>query len=82
MLTLIDALGEDVAAISESNVKDPDNIVVSQPYQDRILKLMLGDRNFAVRYGNFLNHYDEIQTRLPGASVLDLRLETRITVIE
>ncbi len=82
MLALIDALGEDAAAISEVNVKDRDNIVVSQPYQDRILKLMLGDRNFAVRYGNFLNHYDEIQTRLPGASVLDLRLETRITVVD
>lgn len=82
MLALIGELGEDAAGISEINVKDRDNVVVSQSYHGRILKLMLGDRNFAVRYGNFLNHYDEIQTRLPGASVLDLRLETRITVVE
>jgi cell division protein FtsQ len=82
MLALTSALGEAAAEISEIDVSDPDNIVVSQSYRGRVLKLMLGDRNFAVRYGNFLNHYGEIETRLPGASVLDLRLETQITVAE
>ena len=53
-----------------------------QPYDGRILTLLLGDRNFAVRYGNFLSHYAQIQQRLPGAAVLDLRLEDRITVVE
>lgn len=82
MLALTSALGEAAAEISEIDVSDPDNIMVSQPYRGRLLKLMLGDRNFAVRYGNFLNHYAEIESRLPGATTLDLRLETQITVAE
>jgi hypothetical protein len=29
-----------------------------------------------------MSHYQEIQKRLPGAAILDLRLEDRITVVE
>jgi hypothetical protein len=43
---------------------------------------LLGDRDFAQRYQNFLNHYPEIKRRLPNAATLDLRLEDRITVVE
>jgi hypothetical protein len=68
--------------ISEIDVSDGDNLKVSQPYDGRSLTLLLGDRNFAARYGNFVSHYAQIQQRLPGAAVLDLRVEDRITVVE
>ncbi|MBZ5674527.1 MAG: FtsQ-type POTRA domain-containing protein [Acidobacteriia bacterium] len=82
MLHLTADLGDATANISEIDVSDGDNLKVSQPYDGRFLTLLLGDRNFKARYGNFLSHYSQIQQRLPGAAVLDLRLEDRITVVE
>jgi cell division septal protein FtsQ len=82
MLRLTADLGDATANISEIDVSDGDNLKVSQPYDGRFLTLLLGDRNFKGRYGNFLSHYSQIQQRLPGAAVLDLRLEDRITVVE
>jgi cell division protein FtsQ len=82
MLRLTADLGDATANISEIDVSDGDNLKVSQPYDGRFLTLLLGDRNFKTRYGNFLSHYSQIQQRLPGAAVLDLRLEDRITVVE
>lgn len=82
MLRLTADLGDATAKISEIDVSDGDNLKVSQPYDGRFLTLLLGDRNFKARYGNFLSHYSQIQQRLPGAAVLDLRLEDRITVVE
>ena len=82
MLRLTADLGDATGNISEIDVSDGDNLKVSQPYEGRFLTLLLGDRNFKARYGNFLSHYSQIQQRLPGAAVLDLRLEDRITVVE
>jgi cell division protein FtsQ len=82
MLRLTAELGDATANISEIDVSDGDNLKASQPYDGRFLTLLLGDRNFKARYGNFLSHYSQIQQRLPGAAVLDLRLEDRITVVE
>jgi cell division protein FtsQ len=82
MLRLTADLGDATSNISEIDVSDGDNLKASQPYDGRILTLLLGDRNFAARYGNFVSHYAQIQQRLPGAAVLDLRLEDRITVVE
>ena len=82
MMRLTADLGDATANISEIDVSDGDNLKVSQPYDGRFLTLLLGDRNFKARYGNFLSHYSQIQQRLPGAAVLDLRLEDRITVVE
>jgi cell division protein FtsQ len=82
MLRLTADLGGATANISEVDVSDGDNLKVTQPYDGRSLTLLLGDRNFAARYKNFVSHYGQIQQRLPGAAVLDLRLEDRITVVE
>ena len=82
VLRLTADLGEAMANISEIDVSDGDNLKVSQPYDGRSLTLLLGDRNFAARYGNFVSHYSQIQQHLPGAAVLDLRVEDRITVVE
>lgn len=82
MLRVTGELGEYISEISEIDVSDRENLAIMQSYEGRMLKLVLGDRNFGVRYNNFLNHVNDIRERLPGASVLDLRLEDRITVME
>ncbi len=81
MMRIANELGEQMVDISEVDVSDRENLAISRSYDGRMLKLILGDRNFAARYENFLNHYDDIRERLPGARVLDLRLEDRITVV-
>lgn len=82
MLRLQKDLGDRAQKISEINVNNPDNFKVTQPYEDHMVTLFLGDQNFGTRYQNFLNHYGEIKSRLPGAGALDLRLEDRITAVE
>ncbi|MEO7142360.1 MAG: FtsQ-type POTRA domain-containing protein [Bryobacteraceae bacterium] len=79
LLTEVGPLG---ARISEIDTTDRDNIRVTVDRGDRALVLLLGDRNFAPRLENFMNHYGEIQKRLPHAATLDMRLEDRITVVE
>lgn len=82
MLNLVKALGEAAQKVSEIDVSDRDNLKVTEPFDGRSVTLLLGDRNFAVRHQNFLDHFAEIKQRLPGATTLDLRLEDRITVVE
>lgn len=82
MLRLTTELGEDSAKLSEIDVTDRDNLKVSFESQGRALWLHLGDRHFGLRYRNFLNHFDEIRKKLPGADTFDLRLEDRITAVE
>jgi len=82
MRKLLHDLGEQGREISEVDVSDPDNLKVTEPRDGHMIKLLLGDHNFALRFGNFATHYPEIVQRLPGAVTLDLRLEDRITVVE
>ena len=82
MMRLLHDLGDQGRNLSEIDVSDPDDVKIMEPRDGRILKLLLGDRDFAVRYRNFTSHYSDIVERLPGAVTLDLRLEDRITVVE
>jgi cell division protein FtsQ len=82
MQRLLRALGANADKIAEVDVNDREDLRVTQPYDGRMVTLLLGDQNFAVRYQNFLNHYAEIHERMPNANSLDLRLEDRITVVE
>jgi cell division protein FtsQ len=82
MLRLTRDLGDEARNISEVDVSDRDNLKVTAPHSGHMITLLLGDRNFALRYQNFVNHFNEIKRRLPDAATLDLRLEDRITVVE
>jgi cell division protein FtsQ len=82
LLRFMKQVGEAGNEISEVDVSDRDNLKARQPYEGRMVTLLLGDRNFQTRYQNFRNHIAEIKRKLPGASTLDLRLEDRITVVE
>ena len=66
MLRLTADLGDAAPKISEIDVSDRDNLKVTQPYDGRMVTLLLGDRDFALRYQNFLNHYAEIQREAAG----------------
>jgi len=82
MMRLTLDLGDEARNISEIDVSDRDNLKVTAPRDGHIVTLLLGERQFAQRYTNFLNHYSEIKRRLPNAATLDLRLDDRITVVE
>ena len=82
MMRLLRELGDKSRNLSEIDVSDADDITIMEPRDGRVLKLLLGDRDFALRYQNFVGHYAEIVEHLPGAVTLDLRLEDRITVVE
>jgi cell division protein FtsQ len=82
LLGLMKDLGNASRTVSEVDVSDPDNLKVSEPFDGRIVTLLLGDRNFALRHRNFVNYFGEIRKKMPGATVLDLRLEDRITVVK
>ncbi len=82
MMKLTRELGDDASKVSEIDVSDPDDLKITQPFDGKMVTLLLGDHNFGLRYQNFLRNYPEIRRRLPGAGTLDLRLEDRITVVE
>jgi cell division protein FtsQ len=82
MMRLTRDIGDLGAKISQIDVADPDNLRVTQPWEGRVVTLLLGDRNFSLRYQNFIRNYPEIKRRLPDATKLDMRLEDRITVVE
>lgn len=68
--------------VSEVDVSQPGNIAVTRPYDGRVLRLFLGDRNYGARYQNFVDHFAQVDVQIPGAKTVDLRLEDRITVVE
>ena len=82
MLRLSEDLGDSMKDIAEIDVSQPENLAVLQPHDGRVVKLMLGDRDYSQRYQTFLSHARDIDTRVPGAKVLDLRLHDRITEVE
>ena len=82
MQRLLRALGANADKVAEVDVTDREDLRVTQPYDGRMVTLLLGGQNFAVRYQNFLNHYAEIREKMPDASSLDLRMEDRITVVQ
>jgi cell division protein FtsQ len=81
MLRLLHDLGGLADKVAEIDVSDRDNLKVTQPYEGRMITLLVGDQDFGARYQNFVSHYGEIKQKLPGATTLDLRLEDRITVV-
>ncbi len=69
------------AQISEISVADPNNLVVAEHVDKRVVNLMLGDENYAERLQNFLANYNEIKQKRPDARTLDLRVDGVITAV-
>jgi cell division protein FtsQ len=68
--------------LSEVDTTDPENVRIVSQIDHRVVTLLMGDGNYARRYQNFVNHYQEIRKRSPQARTFDLRLDDRITVKE
>ena len=79
---LIRDLGDSVKAIGEIDASDADNLRVVQPFHGRAVTLILGNRNFQLRYNNFLSMSDQLLEKLPNAVTFDLRLEEQVTAAE
>ena len=58
------------------------NTVVAVVRQGRAVTLVLGNRNFQLRYNNFLSMSDQLLEKLPNAVSFDLRLEEQVTAAE
>ncbi len=81
MMNMLADLGPLANKVSEVDVKDLDNLKVTEQMQDRAIVLTLGDRNFRARVQSFLDNYPDIHRRMPNATMLDLRLDDRITAV-
>lgn len=79
---LMDDAGDLGDRVSEVDVKDRHNLIVTAKMTDRAVLLHLGDENLGARLRNFVKHYPDIQKRMPDAWRFDLRLDDRITVLE
>jgi len=78
MLKEIGPLGEQV---SEINVADPNDLIVAEHVNGRVVNLMLGDENYADRLQNFLANYEEIKSKRPDTRMVDLRVDGLITAV-
>lgn len=79
---LIKDLGDHIKEIGEIDVTDGENLRVVQPFRGRAVTLILGNRNFELRYKNFLSMSDQLLEKLPNAVSFDLRLEEQVTAAE
>lgn len=79
VLSMLTSLGPLAAHISEVDVSDPNNLVVAQHMDNRVLNLMMGDENYSTRMSNFINNYNEIKSKRPDAVNFDLRVDRMIT---
>lgn len=80
-LKVMKDLGDASHSAVEVDVTDPDDVKLTEPFEGRRVTLLLGDHDFALRHQNFVRYYSEIVKRMPDATVLDLRVEDRITVV-
>ncbi len=80
VISMLEVLGPLAGHISEIDVSDPNNLIVAQHMDGRVLSLMLGDENYSSRMKNFIDNYNEIKTKRPDAGNFDLRVDNMITV--
>jgi hypothetical protein len=81
-MRLMEELGPLGKQVAEVDVRQAENLTIGMEIEGREVELMMGDRNFKRRLGDFLDHYAEIHKRSPGATWFDLRLDDRITTKE
>ncbi len=79
---LIKDLGDHIADVGEIQCSDAENLRIVQPLKGRAVTLILGNRNFKLRYENFLAMADQLMEKLPNAVTFDLRLEEQVTAAE
>jgi cell division protein FtsQ len=83
VLSMLNAIGPMSQQISEIDAADPNNLIVAEHVDNRVVNLMLGDENYKSRLSHFLANYAEIQTKPGGkdATTFDLRIDEDITAV-
>ena len=81
LLRLQQEIGRQMEKVSEVDLSDLDNVKITYPFKDRAMILFLGHQHYARRLKVFLDNVHEVAARFPGARILDLRLDDRITVV-
>jgi cell division protein FtsQ len=81
VLGMLKDIGPLADQISEISVADPNNLIVAEHIDNRVVNLMLGDENYGERLRNFLANYNEIERKRPNAKTLDLRVDGVITAV-
>jgi cell division protein FtsQ len=82
MLKFTAEVGAAASQFSEIDVGVIENLKVTLPAGNRALTLIQGSGNYQLKLSNFFANYAEVRRRLPDATVLDLRVEDRITAVE
>lgn len=80
-LGMLKEIGSLADNISEVNVSDPNDMIVAQHIDNRVVYLMLGDEEYGGRIKNFLGNYRQIKAKRPDATTLDLRVDGVITAV-
>ena len=81
VLNMLKEVGPLASQITEINVADPNNLVVSEHVDAGVVNLMLGDDNFSERLQSFRSNYAEIKQKRPDVKTLDLRVDGMITAV-
>jgi len=81
MMAVMDALEEKAADVVEVDVADANDVRIRREMPEHSVTLLLGNRRFKERVELFDQNYRELRKFLPAASILDLRLEDRITEV-
>lgn len=82
MMRMLADIGELESGISEIDVSEPDNLVLTQDVGSQSAILHIGRTRFRERLTNFLKHYPEIHRRQPRSTTFDLRIDDRITALD
>lgn len=81
VLAMLNAAGSLAKRMSEIDVHDPNDLIVSEQVDSDVVNLMLGAENYESRLQAFLAHYPEIKASRPGTKTLDLRVDGVITAV-
>ncbi|GAB4358718.1 MAG: hypothetical protein OHK0021_02940 [Bryobacter sp.] len=78
VVRLIREFGANLSLVSEIDVHDIRNLQVTGQFRKRVITLKLGDREFGLRFTNFINNVDSLLESAPVAAVFDMRYETSV----
>jgi cell division protein FtsQ len=81
VLGMLKAIGPLAQQVSEVDSSDPNNLILEERVSQGVVRLMLGDENYAERLQTFLNYYDQIRAKRPNVSVFDLRVDGFVTAV-
>jgi cell division protein FtsQ len=82
MLRLLSDAGEAASRISEIDAGNAGNLKVIEQADNRILTLLVGDRDFRARLDRFHSYYPQIRDQLGETATLDLRVDNRIVLVK